>query len=343
MILFDRYGEAPIRVVRKSRPDEYGHQRFYDRLGYVYTYSGHVDAGDDDPGSSPEARRRFFLDAAGSYLQMGKNVVICPEGACAATEQSPLRFRPGAFRLAGHVRPEPPLVPIAVANFDKKLTRATTVAVVHEPFRLSDVVADPADDEALLDFINARLGPQFRAWVQEAAENVVGQPEPDQGRAAHQLGEVHRVEIAQDHHEVLGGVLGAAGQVAVDLGRGAGAGEQPPALGPAEGRHRHRQQVGLPAQGLGHERQAAGEARPLQHRPRHRPAQQLAAHPDRPQVVADRAPQRVPLGRLDPGQDPPPPRRRRQGGPGPPPAADVHADHVQAGPRPPPPGRAASP
>jgi CRP-like cAMP-binding protein/1-acyl-sn-glycerol-3-phosphate acyltransferase len=177
MILFERYGEAPIRVVRKSRPEEYGHQRFYDRLGYVYTYSGHVDAGDEDPATSPEARRRFFLNAAGSYLQMGKNVVICPEGASAATEESPLRFRPGAFRLAGHVRPEPLLVPIAVANFDKKLTRTATAAVVHPPFRLSDVVADPADEPSLLEFINHQLNPRFRAWVREAAE--LAGPEAD--------------------------------------------------------------------------------------------------------------------------------------------------------------------
>jgi CRP-like cAMP-binding protein/1-acyl-sn-glycerol-3-phosphate acyltransferase len=170
MILFQRYGQAPIRVIRKSRPDEYGHQRFYDRLGYVYAYAGHVDAADEDPASSPEARRRFFLDAAGSCLRMGNNVVICPEGANAATEESPLRFRPGAFRLAAHVRPEPLLVPIAVANFDKKLTRTTTAAVMHPPIRLSDVVADPADQPSLLEFINHQLNPRFRAWVREAAE-----------------------------------------------------------------------------------------------------------------------------------------------------------------------------
>jgi CRP-like cAMP-binding protein/1-acyl-sn-glycerol-3-phosphate acyltransferase len=175
MILFERYGQAPIRVIRKSRPDEYGHQRFYDRLGYVYAYSGHVDAADEDPRSSPEARRRFFLDAAGSYLRMGNNVVICPEGANAATEESPLRFRPGAFRLAAHVRPEPLLVPIAVANFDKKLTRTTTAAVVHQPFRLSQFVADPADEHALLTFLNQQLGPRFRSWVREAAE-LAGPP-----------------------------------------------------------------------------------------------------------------------------------------------------------------------
>jgi 1-acyl-sn-glycerol-3-phosphate acyltransferase len=101
---------------------------------------------------------------------MGKNVVICPEGACTVTEKSPLRFRPGAFRLAAHVRPEPLLVPIAVANFDKKLTRTATAAVVHQPFRLSDAVADPSDEPSLLKFLNSHLHPRFRRWVLEAAE-----------------------------------------------------------------------------------------------------------------------------------------------------------------------------
>jgi CRP-like cAMP-binding protein len=169
MVVFERYGEAPVRVVRKSRPDEYGHQQFYDRLGYVYTYSGHVDAGDEDPLSSPEARRRHFLDVAGAHLEQGRNLVICPEGACTSTERSPLRFRPGAFRLAAHVRPEPLLVPVAVANFDKKLTATTTAAVVHRPFRLSELVADPGDDRALLELINAKVGPWFQDWVREAA------------------------------------------------------------------------------------------------------------------------------------------------------------------------------
>jgi hypothetical protein len=85
------------------------------------------------------------------------------------TEKSPLRFRPGAFRLAAHVRPEPLLVPIAVANFDKKLTRTVTAAVVHEPFRLSDVLADPSDERSLLAFINHQLCPRFRGWVRVAA------------------------------------------------------------------------------------------------------------------------------------------------------------------------------
>ena len=39
MILLKKYGEAPVRLVRKSDPGEYGHQKFYDRLGYIYVYS----------------------------------------------------------------------------------------------------------------------------------------------------------------------------------------------------------------------------------------------------------------------------------------------------------------
>ena len=167
MILLEKYGEAPIRVVRKCRPDEYGHQRFYDRLGYIYTYAGYVDVDATDPATS-EDRRRFFFDTAAGHLGRGHNILICPEGTSALTEQSPLRFRPGAFELATRVSPEPLIVPIAVANFDRRLTRTTTAAVVHPPFRLSDRVADPIDHRALLEFVNGELVPRFRSWVQEA-------------------------------------------------------------------------------------------------------------------------------------------------------------------------------
>jgi 1-acyl-sn-glycerol-3-phosphate acyltransferase/CRP-like cAMP-binding protein len=172
MILLGKYGEAPIRVIRKARPDEYGHQKFYDRLGYIYTYSGYVDADAELAGASREARRRFFLDAAARWLCAGRNVLICPEGCSTSTEESPLRFRPGAFELAAHVTPEPLIVPIAVANFDKKITRTTTVAVVHEPFRLSEFVPDPTATAALRDFLNSEITVRFRQWVREAASRA---------------------------------------------------------------------------------------------------------------------------------------------------------------------------
>jgi CRP-like cAMP-binding protein len=169
MVLLKKYGEAPVRVVRKSDPGEYGHQRFYDRLGYIYVYSGYVDPADDDPLSTPEQRRRLFLDTAGEHLRNGRNIVICPEGTSTETENSPLPFKTGAFHLAVNVRPEPLIVPIAVANFDKKLTRTRTAAVVHEPIRLSERLGENIGREALRSFVNDNVYKRFQEYVREAA------------------------------------------------------------------------------------------------------------------------------------------------------------------------------
>lgn len=169
MLLLKKYGEAPVRVVRKSDSGEYGHQKFYDRLGYIYVYSGLVDP-DDDPAGSPEERRRLFLDTAREHLRNGGNIVICPEGTSTETENSPVPFKAGAFYLAANVRPEPLIVPIAVANFDKKITRTKTVAVVHEPIRLSEYLGEDIGRDALRGFVNDTVYQRFRGYVREAVE-----------------------------------------------------------------------------------------------------------------------------------------------------------------------------
>ena len=173
MILLKKYGEAPVRVVRKSDPGEYGHQKFYDRLGYIYVYSGYVDPTDDQP-VSPEQRRRLFLDTAGEHLRNGTNIVICPEGTSTETENSPLPFKTGAFHLAANVRPEPLVVPIAVANFDKKLTRTRTAAVVHEPIRLSEHLGENIGKEALRAFVDDHVYKRFQEYVREAVRLATG-------------------------------------------------------------------------------------------------------------------------------------------------------------------------
>lgn len=168
MILLPRYGEPPIRVIRRSRSDEFGHQMYYDRLGYLYVAPRAVDgeaAGESRPASAD--RRREFLEKAAAHLREGRNVVICPEGTSVATEQSPKPFKAGAFRLAAFADPEPLIVPIAVANFDRKLTQTTLVAVVHEPFRLSDHVPRGAEDPELFAFVNAYRD-TFAGYVREA-------------------------------------------------------------------------------------------------------------------------------------------------------------------------------
>lgn len=167
MLLSPKYGEPPLRVVRKSHPDEYGHQKYFDRLGYIYVYAKHVDEEEGNPKLLAEQRRRAFLETAARCLRDGKNLVICPEGTCSVTERSPLPLKAGVFRLAAFVEPEPLIVPIVVANFDRKLTRTTLVAHVHEPFHLSDHVRKPIQDDALFAFI-AGLRERMGCWVRDA-------------------------------------------------------------------------------------------------------------------------------------------------------------------------------
>lgn len=169
MILYPRYGEAPVRVVRKPEMGWFGYQQYFDRLDYLYVYPGEVDEEDQDQDLSREDRNRRFLERAAAELRAGRNLLIAPEGRCSYTEASPGPFRPGAFRLAAAVEPEPLIVPVAVANFDKRLTRTTTAAIVYPPFRLSEELERPGDKAALHDFVE-RLQARYRDYVREAIE-----------------------------------------------------------------------------------------------------------------------------------------------------------------------------
>lgn len=166
MILYRTYGRAPVRVVRDSHWHEAGHERYYARLGYVMVPSSEVDP---PPPDVRAARRARFASEAATVLRSGTDLVICPEGRTGPTEHSPQRLRSGAFMLAGALDPEPPIVPVALANFDHRLTRAVLGAVVAEPFRMSDVVDDPSDRAQVTAFVNDDLTPRYRRWVDEAA------------------------------------------------------------------------------------------------------------------------------------------------------------------------------
>jgi len=168
VILYGRYGRAPVRIVRQAGPEEFWQQQYYDRLGHVYVTSDEAHPLDRGPHAGAQELRSSLLERAAVVLRAGENLVIAPEGWNYPTDRSPGRFRPGAFLLPALVEPEPLLVPIAVANFDKRITRVRPVAVIHEPFRLSEVVP-PGDRAALLGFLNGPFASSYRAWVREAA------------------------------------------------------------------------------------------------------------------------------------------------------------------------------
>lgn len=177
VLLYRKYGDAPIRVVRRSSPEEYAHRQYYERLDHIMVGSTRPD--DQIDAQEADRLRAAFFEAGRAHLAAGRNLVICPEGASTTTEESPMRFRPGAFRLALATTPEPLIVPIVVANFDKKLSRTTLAVLVKPPFRLSERLPGAVDDQRLYDFLEA-LREQYRGWIAEAVA-LSGQPEAPEG------------------------------------------------------------------------------------------------------------------------------------------------------------------
>lgn len=169
MILYERYGAAPVRVVRQSEPDEEGHRRYFDRLGYITVTAGSVSARGEQTRDELRRVRERFLEDARVVLAAGQNLVICPEGGSTKTESSPMPFRAGAFRVVRGAEPEPLMVPIAVANFDKQIARTRLAAKIFPPVRLSESVSPTAADAVLYEFIN-RFRDRYRGFVRQAAE-----------------------------------------------------------------------------------------------------------------------------------------------------------------------------
>ena len=166
MLLDPRYGDSGIRVVRRSRGTEYGHQAYYDRLGHISVYTHESDRIEETE-AEQRARRDRFFETAGGYLRQGTNLILSPEGTSYWTEDSPGPFKPGAFRLAASVQPEPWIVPIAVANFDRRIHSTVCAAIIKPPFKVSEVLPDVADREQLRRFLR-RLREIFASYVEEA-------------------------------------------------------------------------------------------------------------------------------------------------------------------------------
>ena len=177
MVLYRHYGVAPVRVVRKPEMGWFGYQQYFDRLDYLYVYPGEVDQEDQDQELTRAKRNQRFIEQASAHLRAGRNLLIAPEGRCSYTEASPGPFKAGAFRLAATIDPEPLIVPVAVANFDKRLTRTTTAAIVFPPFRLSEQLTG-SGDAALFAFVD-QLQVRYRDYISQAIELAQAAPVPE--------------------------------------------------------------------------------------------------------------------------------------------------------------------
>ena len=168
VILDPRYEDSGIRVVRTSRGTEYGHQNYYDRLGHVSVYTAESDQL-EETAEQRRARRNEFFEVAGAHLKAGTNLILSPEGTSYWTEDSPGTFKPGAFRLAASVEPEPKIVPMAVANFDRRVHSTVYAVVIKPPFRISEVVTNPQNPQEMRRFL-LEYQLTYTTYVREARE-----------------------------------------------------------------------------------------------------------------------------------------------------------------------------
>ena len=101
------------------------------------------------------------------------DVLICPEGQSQTAADSPARFFSGAFRLAQKAEREPLIVPIAIAGFERRYKDSRLVAMVQQPFRLSERMRAMGTDK-LREFLDA-YREEFRIAVIGARQISNGQ------------------------------------------------------------------------------------------------------------------------------------------------------------------------
>jgi len=167
MILYKKYGDPGIRVVRVPRAQEYGHQDYYSKLGHINVYTKESD-NSSEAFEKQKVQNKMFFQTATEYIKRGQNIMLSPEGTSLETQDSPGPLKAGAFRLAASINPEPFIVPIAVANFDKRVNQNVFSLIIKEPFRISDYVKDPFQNkEGLSEFLN-KYRNTYKGYVEEA-------------------------------------------------------------------------------------------------------------------------------------------------------------------------------
>ncbi len=164
MILMRKYGDPGLRIVRIGLSQEYAHQEYYQRLGHIDVFT--EESGKNTKKEKQQVRQMFF-NVASAHLAAGGNLIISPEGNSYTTEETPGPFKPGAFRLAASMKKEPWIVPIAVANFDKRVRNNRFACIISPPFKASEYISNFEDRTEVRRFLtNYQL--QYKKFVAEA-------------------------------------------------------------------------------------------------------------------------------------------------------------------------------
>jgi len=162
MIIDNEYGISGQRVVRRSKESEFWRDDFYERFGNLF-----INSWEDLTRDTPEYDH--FIEQSQETLQQNLPLMISPEGKSFGTHQSPGTFLPHAFEVAGSMgSDEPWIVPIVVANFDKRADHNIYTVIIKPAFKLSSRV-DYKDKKSLNNFL-AAYQEEYKGYVNEAVE-----------------------------------------------------------------------------------------------------------------------------------------------------------------------------
>ncbi len=164
MILMRKYGIPGLRIVRVGLSKEFAHQEYYQRLGHIDVFT--ELSGNNSKKIKEKAKKAFFNEAK-AHLTNGGNLIISPEGNSYSTDESPGPFKAGAFNLALSMKKEPWIVPIAMANFEKRARNTRFSSMILPPFKASEFIRDKESKEEMKAFLSSYQN-TFRSYVKRA-------------------------------------------------------------------------------------------------------------------------------------------------------------------------------
>ena len=163
-IILKKYYDNPgTRVVRCSLENEINHLNYYNKFDYIRVFAQNFIPPNISYSQIKTFNKSFYTKSV-KELKNGNGVVVSPEGFSRKTEESPGDFKIGVFKLATKLKPQPKIVPIVMANFDKLLSESTYKCEIMKPFKMSDYGIYEGDDPTLVKFVKD-YNKQYKTWV----------------------------------------------------------------------------------------------------------------------------------------------------------------------------------
>ncbi|MCV9388402.1 GDSL-type esterase/lipase family protein [Reichenbachiella ulvae] len=172
-LVYETYGQHAQRVVRIGKSEEYAHENYYSKLGFISVHTADSDALIETKEQKKIRHNKFYQEIK-QTLDAGKNIIISPEGSSHPTEHSPSHFKSGIFRVIQKLDKEPKIVPIVMANFDKRITAYKFACEIQEPFYLSEKMKEYGKDdikEFLMEYQD-RFKSNTRSLTQQIANET---------------------------------------------------------------------------------------------------------------------------------------------------------------------------